>query len=90
VGDPDHERILREGRSAVLEWMSAHPDEHLNLAEVSIRNAVLSGFDLQEAELSRAVLPKARLLRANLLHARLVHAKLRTLICGMPTWEALT
>ena len=76
MANPEHVRIVRQGKNAIAEWRASHPHERLDLSAADFRSADLRSADLSGADLSGADLSEANLFGADLSGASLHGARL--------------
>lgn len=74
--NPEHVKIVRQGREAIDAWRRAYPDQQLDLSQADVRQNDLSGANLHGADLSGAPLRRVNLAGAILFNASLHGADL--------------
>lgn len=66
MADPEHLKVVRDGRKAIARWRKQHSGRRLDLREADLSRADLVSANLWEANLSAADLGGADLFAANL------------------------
>lgn len=76
MANPEHLKVVMDGRTAIDSWRSVYPDRRLDLSGADLSQVGLSEADLSNANLIGANLSDANLIGANLSEANLTGAVL--------------
>ncbi|MCX6601629.1 MAG: toll/interleukin-1 receptor domain-containing protein [bacterium] len=76
MANPEHVKIVKQGKDAISNWNSRHPNLALNLKGADLSHLELGGVDLRGANLEDAILYKAQMAEAKLEGANLFLASL--------------